>query len=582
MRGVSRLGVFHKAADGLSGLFVRAALCTFKFIAAILLAVIKAAKFIAAEIWDIIKAAGEGIMWLWRELTESFRSRVKLSNELTRNIRKAKKEGKKEYITAIVTFIGSFFLGEGGVVYTAFNYVLPMACIAFLVGIVRFGSGLEYGISVEYNGHEIGIISAEADFDSAVREVQQRIAYAADEEAVDMSAKLSLRVISDSDKFVTSGQLADKMLEASDEDLTEAYGIYIDGTFVGAVNNKKKVEDALEDRLLNYDVKGTVSDVSYVNKIEYTKGIYLRNSLKSEDDTIAELTSSKEKARVYVAQAGDNIVTVAQKYGMELDRLNELNPGIGTNLKDGQMVNVMQTESYLPIQYVREMDTLQFLDYETVEVETSALNVGMVAVLTKGERGEKESKIEITYVDGIEASRKVISSNITKNPVVETIGIGTYSAMPDDPDTCFFGQPLTGTGQFGWPLDGGWVSDTFISDRNHKGLDIAAPEGTEIYAAAEGLVVSAGWNSGGYGNVVMIEHPDGYATVYGHMISVYAIEGEYVQKGQLIGYVGNTGNSFGDHCHFEVRYQGICYDPATFLNTVGMSKDKEERDKKEN
>ena len=192
------MGVFHKAADGLSGLFVRAALCTFKFIAAILLAVIKAAKFIAAEIWDIIKAAGEGIMWLWRELTESFRSRVKLSNELTRNIRKAKKEGKKEYITAIVTFIGSFFLGEGGVVYTAFNYVLPMACIAFLVGIVRFGSGLEYGISVEYNGHEIGIISAEADFDSAVREVQQRIAYAADEEAVDMSAKLSLRVISTS------------------------------------------------------------------------------------------------------------------------------------------------------------------------------------------------------------------------------------------------------------------------------------------------------------------------------------------------------------------------------------------------
>ena len=572
------MDIFHNAANAATGLFVRAAHCTFKFIAAILLAVIKTVMFIAAELWDMIKAIGSGILWLWHELTESFRSRVKLSNELTRNIRKAKKEGKREYITAIVTFIGSFFLGENGVIYTAFNYTLPILCFAFLIGVVRFGSGLEYGIAVEYNGHEIGIISAEADFDSAARDVQQRVSYSENEEALDMSAKLSLRVISDDDKFITSGQLADKMLEASDEDLTEAYGIYIDGSFVGAVANKNAVEEALEDRLLNYEVKGTVRDVSYVNKIEYTKGIYLRNSVKSEDDTIAQLTSAKEKKRVYVAQAGDNIVTVAQKYGMDLDKLNELNPDISTSLKDGQMINVIQTESFLPIQYIREMDTMSFLEYETIEVETSALNVGMVATLTKGERGVKESKIEITYVDGIEASRKVISNNITKNPVMEVIGYGTYSAMPDNPDTCFFGQPLTGTGQMGWPLDGGYVSDTFISDRNHKGLDIAAPEGTEIYAAEEGEVVSAGWNSGGYGNVVMIEHPDGYATVYGHMISVYAVEGEYVQKGQLIGFVGNTGNSFGDHCHFEVRYQGICYDPASFLNTENMSEEKKKRD----
>ena len=572
------MDIFHNAANAATGLFVRAAHCTFKFIAAILLAVIKTVMFIAAELWDMIKAIGSGILWLWHELTESFRSRVKLSNELTRNIRKAKKEGKREYITALVTFIGSFFLGENGVIYTAFNYTLPILCFAFLIGVVRFGSGLEYGIAVEYNGHEIGIISAEADFDSAARDVQQRVSYSENEEALDMSAKLSLRVISDDDKFITSGQLADKMLEASDEDLTEAYGIYIDGSFVGAVANKKAVEEALEDRLLNYEVKGTVRDVSYVNKIEYTKGIYLRNSVKSEDDTIAQLTSAKEKKRVYVAQAGDNIVTVAQKYGMDLDKLNELNPDISTSLKDGQMINVIQTESFLPIQYIREMDTMSFLEYETIEVETSALNVGMVATLTKGERGVKESKVEITYVDGIEASRKVISNNVTKNPVMEVIGYGTYSAMPDNPDTCFFGQPLTGTGQMGWPLDGGYVSDTFISDRNHKGLDIAAPEGTEIYAAEEGEVVSAGWNSGGYGNVVMIEHPDGYATVYGHMISVYAVEGQYVQKGQLIGFVGNTGNSFGDHCHFEVRYQGICYDPASFLNTENMSEEKKKRD----
>ena len=92
---------------------------------------------------------------------------------------------------------------------------------------------------------------------------------------------------------------------------------------------------------------------------------------------------------------------------------------------------------------------MTFLDYETVEVETSSLNVGIRAVLTKGVRGEKVSNYEVTYIDGIEQSRTVISSTITKAPVVETIGIGTYSAMPDDPQTVYFGSPMTGTGEMG-------------------------------------------------------------------------------------------------------------------------------------
>lgn len=570
------MSFLNKTGKAVTGLFVRAGLCTFKFIAAILLAIIKALKFVGAELWDVVRAIGRGVLWLVREFTESFRSRVQVSNELTRNIRRAKKEGKKEYITAVLTFIGSFFFGEGGVFYTAFNYLLPISCAAFLIGVVSYGSGFEYGIAVEYNGREIGVISAEADYDAAARDVRQRIAYSEGDEAVDMSAKLSLRVISDNDSFITAGQLADKMLAASDEELTEAYGIYIDGNFIGAVSDKNEVQTALDDRLINYEVKGIVRDVSYVNKIEYTKGIYLQKSVRSEKETIDQLTSTKEKKRVYIAQEGDNIVSIVQKYGMDLDKFNELNPNAEKGIRDGQMLNVIETESYLPIQYVLEMETLTFLDYESVEVETSALNVGARAVLTKGERGEKQSNIEITYVDGKEASRKVLSSNITKNPVMETIGIGTYSAMPDNPATCYFGMPIAGSGEMGWPVDGGWVSDSFISDRNHKGLDIAAPEGTEIYASAEGLVVSAGWNSGGYGNVVMIEHPDGYATVYAHMVYVYAVEGEYVQKGQLIGFVGNTGNSTGPHCHFEVRYKGLCYDPTTFLNTMDMKRPDDE------
>lgn len=557
-------------------LFARGGLCTFKLLAFILLAIIKTISFIFSEILGIFRAVGRVIRLIWRSFTESYRSRVSVSNELIKNIRNAKKIGKREHARAIITFIGSFFFGEDGVLYTAFNYVLPIVSGAFLIGIISYGSHLEYGLAVKYNGKDLGIITAEADFDKAERDVQQRISYSETDETIDLSAKFSLRIISDSDRLMSPSQLADKMLEASDEELTEAYGIYIDGQFAGAVRDRKKVQDALDAKLLEYKPDGVVKEVSYANKIEYTKGIYLLSSVRDENETIAQLTSTTEEQRVYIAQAGENTLDVIQKFGMKVDDFNRLNPDVNGTIKKGQILTVTETKRFLPIQYIRELETLTFLDYETIEVETSSLNVGTRALLVKGERGEKVSNLEITYIDGIEQSRKVLSSAVIKNPVVETIGVGTYSALPDNPATVYFGYPLTGTGQMGWPVNGGWISDSFISDRNHKGLDIAAPEGTEIYAAEEGYVVSAGWNSGGYGNVVMIEHPDGYATVYAHMIMVYAYEGQYVTKGQLIGFVGTTGNSTGNHCHFEVRYQGICLDPTAYLNTYNYVYDNKE------
>ena len=572
------MNIFQKIGRGIVGLFVRAGLTTVKFIAAILLGVVKGLSFLLSELLEMVQSVGRVGLWLWREITDSFRSRVKVSNELTRNIRRAKKEGKRQYIEAILQFVGSFFFGEGGVFYTAFNYILPIVSAAFLIGVVKLGSGLEYGLAVEFNGKEVGIISAEADFEEAEREVQQRISYLEDDQSIDLSAKFSLKIVADTDRYLSAGQLADEMLAASDQELTEAYGIYIDGNFIGAVKDKNKVDDALTDRLLNYHVEGIVKDVSYVNKIEYTQGIYLTQSVKSEDETIALLTSSKEKKAVYVVQSGDTPVTISQKHNMDLEKFEELNPGAMKKCEAGQIVNVIETDSYLPIQYVREMEALSFIDYETTEVETAALNLGVESILTKGERGEKVSQVEITYVNGIEHSRKVISTKVTREPVMEIIGLGTYTAQPDSPDTVWFGSPLTGSGQFGWPVDGGWISDTFISDRNHKGLDIAADLGTNIYAAEEGMVVSAGWNSGGYGNVVMIDHMNGYQTVYGHMTSVVAVEGQYVTKGELIGMVGSTGNSTGPHCHFEVRYEGVCKDPASYLNTQPVEVKKKDDD----
>jgi murein DD-endopeptidase MepM/ murein hydrolase activator NlpD len=98
----------------------------------------------------------------------------------------------------------------------------------------------------------------------------------------------------------------------------------------------------------------------------------------------------------------------------------------------------------------------------------------------------------------------------------------------------------------------------------HPGIDIATSMGTPIFATADGEVVQSGW-SGGYGNIVQINHGNGIETIYGHNSRVIVNAGQYVKKGQIICYSGNTGRSTGPHLHYEIRVNGTAVDPIRFL-----------------
>ena len=559
----------NQKSPGFGGMLTILGAYFLKLIAAILLGFISSFKFIFTEIKYISVLFAKAVRWIFRDLTAPMKERIALNHELQKEMAAAKKTNHEAYKAASKKFWLSYLFGKSGLVFTSLNYLLPVVSIIILISVIRYGKSMEYGIRVEYKGQELGVINAEADYDEAAREVKQRISYAGEEtDTFDLNANFSLKLISGGDKMLSSKQLANEILSASDEELSEAYGVYIDGVFVGAVKDKDPIQEALDENLLKYPIEGIVKDVSYKNNIEYTKGMFLAESVLPERQMIKLLTSSKKKKAVYVAQSDDTSATIAQKFSMNVRELEDMNAGLSKGCRAGRLINVNETESYLPIKYIREMELVSFLDYETIEVETSELNLGTRETLVKGERGEKVNSIEITYVDGKEYARKTVGSKITKVPVVEQIGIGTYKARPYSADT-----KLYGTGQFAWPVDGGWVSDVFISDRNHKGFDIAADMGTDIYAAGDGVVVSAGWNPGGYGYFVMIDHLDGYQTVYAHMSQVYAVVDTQVKRGQLIGAIGSTGDSTGPHCHFEVRYMGVCYDPAQFMYTADYTED---------
>jgi peptidoglycan hydrolase-like protein with peptidoglycan-binding domain len=130
----------------------------------------------------------------------------------------------------------------------------------------------------------------------------------------------------------------------------------------------------------------------------------------------------------------------------------------------------------------------------------------------------------------------------------------TSDGSPDGPVR--FLRPLNapeGDG-FGW-----------VSGRNHTGIDFPAAAGTSIGAAGVGVVTFAGWNSGGYGNLMIVDHREGYETWYAHMSGFAAATGTSVAGGTVIGYVGSTGRSTGPHLHFEVRKDGVPVDPEPYL-----------------
>lgn len=112
---------------------------------------------------------------------------------------------------------------------------------------------------------------------------------------------------------------------------------------------------------------------------------------------------------------------------------------------------------------------------------------------------------------------------------------------------------------------GSRIDPVYKTVKFHYGLDFAAPQGTPIYATADGTVITAGSTGNGYGNHVIINHGYGYETLYGHMVRVKSRNGQVVKRGEVIGWVGSTGKSTGPHCHYEVRKYGDKIDPIYFF-----------------
>ena len=166
---------------------------------------------------------------------------------------------------------------------------------------------------------------------------------------------------------------------------------------------------------------------------------------------------------------------------------------------------------------------------------------------------DDQTELEATQAESAALAAQIASAQASAPPEGSG-GSVSGSSGSGAPSSSGFIWPVSGTLTSGFGPRGGGM---------HEGIDIAAPSGTPVRAAAAGRVIVAGW-SGGYGNLVVIDHGNGIATAYAHLSAIYASGGS-VSQGQSVGAVGSTGHSTGNHLHFEVRVNGSPVNPLGYL-----------------
>ena len=470
-----------------------------------------------------------------------------------------KQSPQNSRISVWMHVISRLLLGKRGVLRTLLRYLIPVTCCMLLFTVIRREIRQQYAVAVTVDGKPVGTVASEADYMAAEAIVRKRLSYSVDN--IEISLNRSLQIEKAPAEVLSANALADKLLQNADIELFDGWGVYVNDDFVGAVEDKHPVEAALVRTLSAYSdrMHGEIDDIHFADTVTYEWGSYLTGSRVPAQALANKLTAVEHTTRTYTAGKLDTVYAIAERFSASVEEIRRLNPDVADTVPYALRMTVPAEKRYLPIVFTKTIKATEFLDYETKKYETSGLPQGTEEVLVRGVQGEREQKFLVTYTDGAETSRKVLSSSLLVRPVDEEIGIGTYTAQPWSYDT-----KIDGNGRYPWPVDGGKITSLFGGERNHGGLDIGAAEYAEIYAADDGTVMLATWEDS-YGYFVLIDHGDGFETLYAHCVELIAQPGQKVKRGEPIALVGNTGDSTGPHLHFEVRVDGVRVNPTQYM-----------------
>ncbi len=460
---------------------------------------------------SVARSIGVFLLGIWRDVT---RPAVHFATNFTRAVRhffSALFRGKNPFLAVSQSLKKGKSKGKNSGLH-AISYVLPLCAVAVFTFTVNAALATPFSLAVMYNDEFIGYIESDFVWDDAESKVRSRIRAVSSDQTFQTHPEFEV-VSVDLAARLESTELADRIMESSSDQIMQASGVYVGENLVAVTSEGDAIRTLLDTTIsISTPAEGENARVSFVHDIYVEDGLYYTESVTS------------------FAQAESTL---------------------NTNLYLQTAVTVTQT---------REVE----VPYAEIEEESNQYAKGTSRVGSYGQNGINSLTEDITYIDGVEVSRVVLSETVVKEPVTKITYIGTAEPISGG---IYEGEILAGTGALLWPVPAytGTTTEFQAPERpTHRGLDITAPAGTPIIAADSGTVIESTWHWS-WGNYLLISHGNGMTTRYAHCTETYVSAGMNVDKGAVIATVGNTGVSYGNHLHFEVEVNGSLYNPRQYV-----------------
>ncbi|HIV74213.1 MAG TPA: peptidoglycan DD-metalloendopeptidase family protein [Candidatus Pseudogracilibacillus intestinigallinarum] len=361
-----------------------------------------------------------------------------------------------------------------------------------------------------------------------------------------------------------------------------AVAILFAGTVLYPTNDiaAEKIEDIQKDRenikkdlkKANKEIKKLVKEIKELN-IE----------IKEYKETLKQNEKAMKETKKEIKKVEEEIEKLEEEIEKRFDILKERAKSIQSNGGDIQYIEILfGAEDFndfisraSAVNTIAESDAslIEDLEKDKAKVEKKLAQLEDLEQELKQIKQNTEMQKELTEEKKEKIKKKEAKFKAkTKKLKLEDKELASLEAEKEAENigTSFSVDTANSNSTLGWPTDGGYIS-SHVGERwgaMHKGIDIARTDRSTsppIYAAEAGTVESAGMNSGGYGNMVIVDHGNGLKTLYAHMSKITVKSGQKVKRGEQIGVMGTTGDSTGIHLHFEVHNNGNITNPTTFL-----------------
>ncbi len=442
----------------------------------------------------------------------------------------------------------------------------PLLGIGLIAGCLWFFSHYSVGLAVGVGEDVIGYVENSAQYsrisDQVETRVKQESVAATGEELylVEAFPTLSYAIVA-KDNFTREQDLFSALYTMASEYTRRSYGLFLDGELVATSKDRSVLEAVIQEILSYYVMDPEEDNLEIINYMEIVKGEYSA-SYDLGYSRILDLFKTGPELKTYKVAKGDTLASLSQRSAISVPVLRLLNEiPVGRDVQAGQTILYGKPYLQLTVKNTMTVTSAETIPFETEYSYSADYYEGTKKVLSKGSEGIYEVVSNNVYVNGQASSTTVVSRTKVKDPVVQKVLIGTKTIAPSGK----FIFPLRSYQYISSPYGWRWLRGS----RNfHQGLDIAAAYGTPIYAADAGTVTFAGYDRS-LGWCVKIDHGNGIISIYGHASSladtVYA--GKKVYQGEVISYVGSTGNSTGNHLHFALyqKATGGYLDPQKYL-----------------